>query len=123
MRVLMLLKMAEDVGAPPAELFPAMDATIKEIDASLTLIDTNGLLPSRDGVRIRGDHGRITVLDGPFTEAKELVGGYAMVEVDTFEQAVEASRKIVAVHTDHWPTWVGEAEVRQVMGAHQVPGA
>ena len=123
MRVLTLLKMAEDVGEPPAELFAAMDTVIKEIDASLTLIDTNGLLPSRHGVRIRGDHGRMTVLDGPFTEAKELIGGYALVEVETFEQAVEASRKIVQVHTDHWPTWVGEAEVRQVMGAEDVPGA
>jgi hypothetical protein len=121
--VLTLLKMAEDVGEPPAELFAAMDTTIKEIAGSLTLIDTNGLVPSKDGVRIRGDRGRVTMLDGPFTETKELVGGYALVEVDTFEQAVEASRKIVAVHTDHWPTWVGEAEVRQVMGADEVPGA
>jgi hypothetical protein len=123
MRVLTLLKMAEDVGEPPAEMFAAMDETIKEIDAGLTLIDTNGLLPSAHGVRIRGDRGTISVLDGPFTEAKELVGGYALVEVDTFEQAVEASRKIVKVHTDHWPSWVGEAEVRQVMGADEVPGA
>ena len=64
---------------------------------------------------------RLTVFsktsEGPLAATgAELVGGYALVETDTYEQAVEAARKIVQVHTDHWPTWEGEAEVRQVMG-------
>jgi hypothetical protein len=124
MRVLTLLKMSESVGEPPEELYGAMDATIKEIDASLTLIDTNGLLPSAvAATRIVSTGGRSTVLDGPFTESRELVGGYAIVEVDTFAQAVEAARKIIAVHEDHWPGWEGEAEVRQIMGPEDQPGA
>jgi hypothetical protein len=123
MRVLTLLKMSEQVGEPPAELFEAMDRVVKEIDASLTLIDTNGLVPSAVAATvITGSGGKITMVDGPFTESKELIGGYAFVEVETWEQAVEASRKIIAVHTDHWPGWEGSAEVRQVMGEYEQPG-
>jgi hypothetical protein len=117
MRALMLLKMSENVGEPPESLFAAMDETIKDIQKTVTIIDTNGLLPTAEAAtRIRVTGGKTTVLDGPFAESRELVGGYALVEVDTYEQAVEATRKIVQVHTDHWPTWEGEAEVRQVMG-------
>ena len=117
MRALMLLKMSEQVGEPPESLFAAMDETIKEIEKTTTIIDTNGLVPTAEAAtRIRVTGGKATVLDGPFTESRELVGGYALVEVDTYEQAVESARKIVQVHLDHWPTWEGEAEVRQVMG-------
>jgi hypothetical protein len=94
-----------------------MDETIKEIEKTTTIVDTNGLVPTADAAtKIRVTAGKTTVLDGPFAESRELVGGYALVEVDTYEQAVEAARKIIQVHTDHWPTWEGEAEVRQVMG-------
>ena len=117
MRALILLKMSEQVGTPPEPLFAAMDETIKEIEKSVTIIDTNGLVPTAEAAtKIRVTDGKTTVLDGPFAESRELVGGYALVETDTYEQAVEAARKIVQVHTDHWPTWEGEAEVRQVMG-------
>ena len=117
MRALMLLKMSEQVGEPPQQVFTAMDETIKEIEKTVTIIDTNGLVPTADAAtRIRVTDGKTTVLDGPFAESRELVGGYALVDADTYEQAVEAARKIVQVHTDHWPTWEGEAEVRQVMG-------
>ena len=124
MRVLTLLKMRESgLGEPPAEMFTAMDAVIKEIDASLTLVDTNGLHPSGvAGTRIVSTGGRSTVLDGPFTESRELVGGYAIVEVDTYQQAVDASRKIIEVHEKYWPGWEGEAEVRQIMGPDEQPG-
>ena len=117
MRALMLLKMSEQVGQPPESLFQAMDETIKEIEKTTTIIDTNGLVPTAEAAtKILVTGGKTTVLDGPFAESRELVGGYALVEVDTYEQAVEAARKIIQVHTDHWPTWEGEAEVRQVMG-------
>lgn len=123
MRVLTTIKMSEQVGAPPEALYGAMDETIKEIDAGLTLIDTNGLLPSGVvGTRLVSTGGRTTVIDGPFTESREIVGGYAIVEVDTFAQAVEATRKIIAVHEKHWPGWEGEAEVRQIMGPEDQPG-
>jgi hypothetical protein len=117
MKILGMLKMNEQVGEPPAALFDAMDATVKEIEATTRNLDTNGLLPTADAAtRITVTDGKVTVLDGPFTESRELVGGYAFFEVDTFAEGVEAARKIVQVHVDHWPTWEGEIEVRQVMG-------
>ena len=124
MRVLGLLKMSEQAGEPPAELFVAMDRTIKEISGTANLIDTNGLVPSSVAAAvIHGSAGRLSIVDGPFTESKELIGGYAFFEVDTWDQAVETMRKIVAVHTDHWPSWEGSAEVRRVMEQEEQPGA
>jgi len=74
-----------------------------------------GLLPSGvAGALVPPAGGRTTVLDGPFTEAKEVVGGFAILEVETFAQAVEATRKVVQVNIDHWPGWSGSAEVRQL---------
>lgn len=117
MKILAMLKMEEQIGEPPAELYDAMGVTIKEIEASVRNLDTNGLLPTAEAaIRLNVTSGRLTVLDGPFTESRELVGGYAFFEVDTFAEGVEAARKIVQVHLDHWPTWEGEAEVRQVLG-------
>ena len=104
-------------------MFTAMDATIKEIDASHD--PRRHQRPAAErvaGTRIVSTGGRSTVLDGPFTESRELVGGYAIVEVDTYEQAVEAARKIIEVHEKYWPGWEGEAEVRQIMGPDELPG-
>ncbi len=117
MRVLTLIKTSEQLGEPPAALFAEMEKSLPEIDATITLLDTGQLLPSAAGAAlVRSSGGRSTVLDGPFTEAKELVGGYSICEVDTFEQAVEAARKFVAIHERAWPGWSGEAEVRQIAG-------
>ena len=123
MRALTLLKMSEQVGQPPESLFQAMDETIKEIEKTVTIIDTNGLVPTAEAAtKIRVTGGKTTVLDGPFAESRELVGGYAIVEVDTYQQAVDASRKIIEVHEKYWPGWEGEAEVRQIMGPDELPG-
>jgi hypothetical protein len=117
MRVLTLIKSSEQLGEPPASLWAEMERSLPEIDATITLLDTGGLLPSGvSGALVRSSGGRSTVLDGPFTEAKELVGGYSICEVETFEQAVEAARKFVAIHERAWPGWTGEAEVRQIAG-------
>ena len=115
MRVLTLIKHSEQLGEPPASLWEEMERSLPEIDATIKLLDTGGLLPSAvSAAVVRSSGGRSTVLDGPFTEAKELVGGYSICEVDTFEQAVEAARKFIAIHERGWPGWSGEAEVRQI---------
>jgi hypothetical protein len=124
MRVLSLIKMSESAGDPPQELFGAMDEVLKEIDASITMIDTNGLLPSAvAGTKLISTGGRSTVVDGPFTESREVIGGYAIFEAETFQQAVDSTRKIIEVHERFWPGWEGEAEVRQIMSPDQLPGA
>lgn len=115
MRVLTMVKASEQVGEPPASFWAAMEKELPAIDATITMIDSRALLPSDvAGALVRSSGGRSTVLDGPFTETKELVGGYSIVEVDTFAQAVEAARMFVAIHERHWPGWSGEAEVRQI---------
>jgi hypothetical protein len=117
MRVLMLLKMSENVGEPPEPLYAAMDQAIKEIESTSRIVDTNGLVPTAQAAtRIRVTDNTATVLDGPFAESRELVGGYGLFEVGSYDEGLEAARKIVQVHVDHWPAWEGEAEVRQVMG-------
>jgi hypothetical protein len=123
MRALSLIKMSENVGQPPEELFAAMDELLKDIEGALTLVDTNGLRPSAvAGVKLVSTGGRTTVVDGPFTESREIIGGFALLEVDTFERAVEWSRRMVELHEKYWPGWAGEVEVRQVMGEGDQPG-
>ena len=79
-----------------------------------SLIQTGGLAASADGFRVRAKGGKLTVLDGPFTEAKEVIGGYAVLEWASREAAVEGALAFMRLHTQHWPSWEGECEVRQI---------
>jgi hypothetical protein len=72
-------------------------------------------LPTSAGARVRLSKGAISVVDGPFTEAKEVVGGFAVFDVPTRADAVEWSRRFMDLHRRHWPGWEGETEVRQLM--------
>lgn len=118
MRCLMLIKHPESDRdkTPPAGLYEAMGKFVEQGLKSGVLIDTNGLKPSRDGKRVRQSGGKITVLDGPFTEAKEVVGGYAMVEVKDFAHAMEVANQFMQIHLTYWPEFEGECEVRPVQG-------
>jgi hypothetical protein len=77
-----------------------------------TLIDTGGLLPSKDGARIRLSRGKLTVTDGPFTEAKEVIGGWAMVNAKSKADAVRIATEFMDLHRKHWPEFEGESEIR-----------
>jgi hypothetical protein len=81
-------------------------------------IDGAGLEPlSRGGARIRLSKGRITTTDGPFAEAKEVVGGYALCECKSHEEALELATKFMELHRIHWPEFEGESELRPLQGA------
>jgi hypothetical protein len=54
------------------------------------------------------------VIDGPFTEAKEVVGGYAIYDVKSKKEAIEATSRFMELHREHWPGWEGESEIRQI---------
>lgn len=114
MRVLMLIKHSESVRSEqiPQELMDAMGKFVEEGFRSGVLKDTAGLKGTADGLRVRQSGGKLTVIDGPFTEAKEVVGGYAMVEVKSKEEAREVARRFMQIHLDHWPAFEGECEVR-----------
>ena len=79
-----------------------------------SVIQTGGLAASTNGARIRISRGKLTATDGPFTEAKEVVGGYAVLEAQSREAALEAARHFMRLHQQHWPGWEGECEIRQV---------
>jgi hypothetical protein len=70
-------------------------------------------------VRVSG--GELSVLDGPFAEGKEVVGGYGIVEAASREEAVEGAVWLMNMHREHWPGWEGEVEVRQILGPEDFP--
>lgn len=98
----------------PQALYDHMGAFIQESVVDGTLIDTGGLLPSEAGALVTLADGKITVTDGPFAEATELVGGYAVFEVRSKEEAVEKARRFLQLHLDHWPSFEGTSEIRQI---------
>ncbi len=85
------------------------------------MIGNGGLLPTATGTRVRLSGGRVTVIDGPFTEAKEVVGGYAQFELKSKEEAIEGARRFMELHKEHWPGWEGETEIRQMFEPGDFP--
>ena len=77
-----------------------------------SIVDTAGLEPTAKGKRVRLSSGKLTLIDGPFTETKEVVGGYALVEAKSYEEAMALATRFMDLHRIHWPAFVGECEVR-----------
>ena len=99
---------------PPKGLMDAMGKFVGESFAKGILKDTGGLVPAAKSTFIQSKGGKVTVKDGPFTEAKEMVGGYALVETRTREEALELAREFMELHRVHWPEFECVSEVRQV---------
>ena len=114
MKFMMIVKSAERSGYPPKELMDAIDKLSKEADKAGTMIGGGGLGPTALGARVRLSDGKVTVIDGPFTEAKEIIGGYAQFELKSKQEAVEGAVKFMELHKKHWPGWEGETEIRQM---------
>ena len=108
-------------GPPPAALMEAMGHFVERSLKEGTLVDTGGLLPSKDGFKVRLDKGKITVKDGPFTEAKEIIGGWAILKADSREQAVRVATEFMELHRKHWPEFEGESEVRPMFEPGEGP--
>lgn len=116
MRFMTLVKSAEQAGPPPKGLMDAIAMLGAEATRAGTLIATGGLAPSAMGARVRLAGGRLTTIDGPFSETKEVVGGYAIYEVTSKDEAIAAARRFLELHQQYWPGWEGEVEIRQVFG-------
>lgn len=114
MKFMMIVKSAERSGYPPKELMDAIDKLSKEADKAGTMIGGGGLGPTALGARVRLSDGKVTVIDGPFTEAKEIIGGYAQFELKSKQEAIEGAVKFMELHKKHWPGWEGETEIRQM---------
>ncbi len=116
MKFLMLIKHSESYRNQkiPQALMDAMGEFVGEGLESGVLKETAGLKPTAEGFRVRSSGKRLKVTDGPFTEAKEIIGGYAMVEVASKEEALKTAREFMELHRVHWPEFEGECEVRQL---------
>jgi hypothetical protein len=119
MRFMMMVKHAENQGPPPQELMDAMAKITEEAVQGGTLLGSGGLAPLAQGSRIRISKGQLTVTDGPFTEAKEVVGGFAQFELKSKQEAIEGAVQFMELHRKHWPGWEGETEVRQIFGPEE----
>lgn len=108
-------------SGPPAALMEAMGRFVQKSLQEGTLVDTGGLLPSREGARVRLEKGTITVTDGPFTEAKEVIGGWAILETDSKAEAVRIATEFMELHRRYWPEFEGESEVRPMFDPGQHP--
>ncbi|MGH7293277.1 MAG: YciI family protein [Polyangiaceae bacterium] len=97
---------------PPASLMEAMGKHVEKSRKDGSLVDTGGLLPSKDGAIVRLSGGEITVTDGPFTEAKEIIGGWAILNASSKAEAIRMAREFLDLHRQHWPGFDGECEVR-----------
>lgn len=112
MRYFAFIRGAENQGKAPAAFDKAMEGFIGRWLSNGTLVQTAGLARSKDGARIRISKGKLVMTDGPFAEAKEVIGGYAIIEASSREKAVEACREFMQLHIDGWPGWEGECEIR-----------
>ncbi len=100
--------------APTPELFAEMGRFMAEAVQAGVLVATGGLAPSSEGTTIRLEDGTFTVTDGPYAEAKELIGGWALLECASKEEAIEWSKRFLAINGG------GETRLRQVFGAEDV---
>jgi len=97
------------------ELMQAIGKLSERLTKAGTMVGGGGLLPTSFGGRVRLSNGKVTVTDGPFTEIKEVIAGYAIVEVKTKEEAVEISREFMQIHGDILgPDFEFESEFRQM---------
>ena len=120
MRFMMIVKHAENQGPPPKELMDAVAKLAQEESAAGTMLGSGGLKSTAQGVNVRVSGGRVTVTDGPFTEAKEIIGGFAQFELKSKKDAVESAVRFMELHKKYWPGWEGVTEVREMYGPGDV---
>jgi len=117
MRFLSIYKTTERSVPPTPEEMAKMGKLVEEGMKAGYLLAVEGCMPSVTGARVRQSYGKITVTDGPFTEAKEVVGGLAILQANSKEEAIELVRQFLGVAGD------GECELRQLFEAETCPGS
>jgi hypothetical protein len=123
MRFMMLIKStpASEAGIPPdPKLMAAVAKKTEEAMKAGIVLDTGGLTPSSRGARVRVGGGKVRVLDGPFAEAKELVGGYAIIEAPSRDEAIRIGSELMQLHADVLGDgYEGEMEIREIFHAER----
>jgi hypothetical protein len=90
-----------------------MGKLVEELTREGKLVNTAGLRPTAEGKRVRLRGGKLTTMDGPFSETKEVIGGFAILEAKSMDEALELTRRFLRVHGNEWNI---ECEVRQMEG-------
>jgi hypothetical protein len=113
---MMLVRSAGNAGSAPKAFNEAM-ANLSEGSTESGQLIAGGMLGDPAlGARVRLRDGKVTVTDGPFSEAKEVIGGFAMLEYKTKEEALASTVQFMELHNKYWPGWEGETEMRQIFG-------
>ena len=125
MKYMLFIKHTEDYRShvPPQGLMDAMGKLVGDGLASGAFIDTAGLKATSEAKKIRLSGGKLTVIDGPFTESKEIVGGYALIDVKSDREALDLATEFMELHRVHWPEFNGECEMRPLEDFEAPPAA
>ena len=115
MPYLSIIRGREDQGTPPQAMMDAMDVYVARCLKEGTVVTTGGLAPGAQAIRMRIKGDKISVTDGPFTEAKEVIGGYAVISAATREEAIRATTEVLELHVEHWPGFEVECELRELV--------
>lgn len=119
MKFMMIVKCTEEeLGMPPTpELMEKIQALAAQGAKDGTMLATGGLGSTRDGARVTTPGGKVKVVDGPFSETKELIGGFAMMELPSLEDAKRAGAAFMQLHVDVLgPSYNGHLEIRPLQG-------
>jgi hypothetical protein len=109
-----MIRIDENSGNKPSDqLMNDMGKLIDEMTSEGTLVRTAGLRPTKEGFRVRSRQGKLSLTDGPFTESKEVIGGYIVLEATSKEHAIELTKRFLTIHGDEWDI---ECEVRPLAG-------
>jgi hypothetical protein len=116
-----MIRIDENSGQMPDErLMRDMGKLMEEMTREGTLVRTAGLRPTREGARVRLRKGKLSTVDGPFTETKEVIGGFAILEATSIQHAIDLTKRFLNVHGEGWDL---ECEVRPFDGPDFGPGA
>jgi hypothetical protein len=114
-RYLSLVKVDESTApaeGPSPELMQRMGELLEEMTKAGVMLDTAGLTPTAQGARVNWDGEKASVTDGPFTESKEVIGGYALMQCKDRAEAIEWTRRFLQIHGEHWRL---TCEVREIV--------
>jgi hypothetical protein len=121
MQFMMMVKSKETQQMPPKELMDEIGRLAQKAVEEGRMVLTGGLLPTAMSSKVRIDSGKLSTIDGPFTETKEVVGGFAIFNFESKKDAVESAVTFMELHRKYWPGWDGECEVRQLYGPDDFP--
>lgn len=124
MRYMMIVKGDENFaasGPPPMELMEEIGKLGEDATKAGKMVSMGGLQHSSKGATVRIKGGKIVTTDGPFTEAKEIIGGFTILNLESKEQAIEEAVKFMELHRKLWPKWEGVTEVRPMYEGDEHP--